>query len=91
MKKFLVVLLFGFVAGSAALLSLSCNTTTSGPNFQGPVQTLVAANYTYTVTNTNTCLPSRTPTRTPTGTLTPPPTATATTTGTVSPTPICPF
>src|SRR5688572_8158132 len=98
MKKSLILSLILLLAGAGLLVSVSCSTNPTGPNFSGAVQTVVANNPTLTATNTRTCMPSRTPT--PLGSLTPTQTSTPTTTptnwtpaptATPTQTPLCPF
>lgn len=56
-------------------LTVSCTSDApSGPNFQSPIQTIVAINPTFTPTPTHTMTPTSTPTDTPTATMTATPT-----------------
>ncbi|HEY5037705.1 MAG TPA: 6-bladed beta-propeller [bacterium] len=72
MKKLLVLLLFTLLGFSAMCFNMSCsaNRDPSAPNFQSPIQTIVAINPTITPTFSFTPLPP-TPTPTITATSTP--------------------
>jgi hypothetical protein len=104
MKKNLTYAWILVLSGVGILVTVSCSTNPTAPNFSGAVQTLVVNNPTFTATSTatrtstSTCVASRTPT--PVGSFTPTvtrtPTATPTNwtpapTATLTSTPVCPL